>query len=70
MRTYEVGDPVEVLTISRRYVQPDWVPATVYFATDDAVEVQFTDLTKQRFFVTSDRLRKPGAAVEGAQWVF
>lgn len=66
---YDIGDPLEVLTVSRRFKQPEWIPATVWFVGDGLVEVIYEGGSKERFPVDTGRLRKAGA-VEGAQWVF
>jgi hypothetical protein len=69
---YNVGDAVEVVVVTRRGKQPEWIPATVTaLQTDpDLFDVTFAGGSRQRFPADTERVRTPQAAQEGEQWAF
>lgn len=74
MEEYVVDDAVEVIVLTKRGKQPEWVPGTVTAIAPFSVEVTFdNDGTKQRFPLPSgNRVRLAGQtrAKEGDTWVF
>ena len=71
---YTIGDAVEILVVTKRGKQPEWIPATVtrVLADPDRIEVTYHGGAWQRFLTTeqAERIRTPQAAEEGAEWVF
>ena len=68
----DVGDAIEVMVMSKRGKQAEWLPATVSFIDGSGtIEVLFEGGSRQRFASGTDRLRMAGSAArEGEQWVF
>lgn len=70
MTTWAVGDPVEVIVVTKRGRQPEWIPATVTLVEPLRMEVTFEGGSRQRFVIDTERVRTPGGVGEGEQWVF
>ena len=60
---------VEVLVITKRGKQAEWVPAVLTTANEEKFEVTFEGGSRQRFAPTTDRIRGPGLKA-GKLWAF
>lgn len=70
MVTYVTGQEVDVIVLTKRGKEPEWVPGVIHYTDDKSVTVKFeSGGTTQRFALpTGNRIRLRGEEVKG--WVF